>query len=93
MDSKTTVGFIGGGNMASAIIGGLLKAGVEAQNIIVSDPYEPTRSKVKNDYKVNVTEDNKQVCNLSQVVILAVKPYMYIIKCQTSHERCLQWNR
>ncbi|KAI8904380.1 pyrroline-5-carboxylate reductase dimerization-domain-containing protein [Gorgonomyces haynaldii] len=74
MESKK-IGFIGGGNMANAIIGGLLKAGLKAENIIASDPWEPSRQKLQDDFKIKTTVDNNQVIDFGcDVVVFAVKP-------------------
>jgi pyrroline-5-carboxylate reductase len=67
------VGFIGGGNMASAMIGGLLAAGLKRENVVVSDPWEPSRQKLENDFGIKATTNNVLVID-SDVVILAVKP-------------------
>ena len=69
----TRIGFIGGGNMASAMIGGLLAAGYKAENMVVSDPWEPSRDKVATEFNVHTTTDNNLVAKM-QVVVLAVKP-------------------
>jgi pyrroline-5-carboxylate reductase len=69
------ISFIGGGNMANAIIGGLLSAGFSAQNIMVSDPYEPTRQTLEKVFQVKTTTDNNETIYANgQVLILAVKP-------------------
>lgn len=69
------IGFIGCGNMAQAIIGGLVKSGlVENKNILVSNPTMPKLEKVKNQYGVLITNNNKDVAELNDIIILAVKP-------------------
>jgi pyrroline-5-carboxylate reductase len=69
------VSFIGGGNMANAIIGGLVAAGVSAKEMVVSDPYEPTRKNLEKAYGVKTTEDNNETIHGPGVIlILAVKP-------------------
>ena len=49
--------FIGGGNMAQALIGGLLSRGLPATRITVSDPVEKVRELLK-EKDVHVTDDN-----------------------------------
>jgi pyrroline-5-carboxylate reductase len=68
------IGFIGGGNMAGAIIGGLISAGYSPSNIVASDPYEPSRKKLEHDFQIATTTDNVKVVQDSEIVILAVKP-------------------
>jgi pyrroline-5-carboxylate reductase len=69
------ISFIGGGNMANAIIGGLLTAGYIASNVIVSDPYEPTRQHLEKTFQVKTTTNNDDtIYAKNQVLILAVKP-------------------
>ena len=70
-----TIGFIGGGNMASAMIGGILSAGlVTPRQIIVSDALETVRKRLEEDHAVRVTADNREVTIQADVLILAVKP-------------------
>lgn len=69
------IGFIGSGNMARAIIGGLLKNGVAgAADITASAPSQETRDAVAAEYGVRTTADNRAVVRESDVVVLAVKP-------------------
>ena len=72
------IGFIGCGNMGSAMVGGLIKSGFQsAENIIVSTHTETSAKKVKEQFDVEVTLDNKEVARQSDGLFLAVKPYMY----------------
>lgn len=72
------LGFIGTGNMAGAIMGGIIRQGIFApEEIIGSDVFEPSREKVKEAYGINVTADNKEVAEKSEVLILSVKPQYY----------------
>ena len=72
------LGLIGTGNMASAIIGGIIKKQmVSADDIIGSDKSEQGRQRAKEQFGIYVTEDNKEVAEKSEVLILAVKPQFY----------------
>lgn len=66
--------FIGAGNMASALIGGLVKQGFAAQQITASDPYPAMLEKLKAVAPVSVTGDNIAAVANADVVVLAVKP-------------------
>ncbi len=65
--------FIGGGNMAQALIGGLLARGLPATRITVADPVEQIRSLLQ-EKDIHVTEDNVPAIHDADVVVLAVKP-------------------
>ena len=70
-----TIGFIGGGNMAQAIIRGLVKAGHPAENISIADPSIAQRTAIAAiDGALFVTTDNELVARSAQVLVLAVKP-------------------
>lgn len=71
-DKRT--GFIGGGNMAEAIIKGLLAGGVPSSNIMVAEPVEARRDFLAKTYGVSAGIDNTAVVNSCQVIIMAVKP-------------------
>ena len=56
------LGFIGTGNMASAIMGGIIKNNViPAEEIIGADLFAPGRERAQKEYGINVTADNKEV--------------------------------
>lgn len=72
------IGFIGLGNMAKAIIGGMIKQGiVTADEIIGSAKTETTRSKLKEEYGIVTVADNRQVAEEAKVLVLAVKPIIF----------------
>ena len=67
--------FIGAGNMGSAILGGVIKAGVVSpENVTVADLYQPSLDRVKSEFGVNVTSDSSLAVKDADIVILAVKP-------------------
>lgn len=67
------ISFIGGGNMAQALIGGLISRGLPATRITVSDPSEKVRHLLL-EKEINVTDDNLKAVANADVVVLAVKP-------------------
>jgi pyrroline-5-carboxylate reductase len=69
------IGFIGGGNMAEALIKGLISSGVyKKSDIIVSDNVKKRLDHLKSAYGVAVTHDNKELAAKSELVVLSVKP-------------------
>jgi pyrroline-5-carboxylate reductase len=69
------IGFVGAGNMAGALIRGLLRAGqIDAHAIWASDPVDVQLRRLKRAHKIEVTRDNRQLVRGSQTIILAVKP-------------------
>lgn len=74
MHKDKRTGFIGGGNMAEAIIKGLLAGGVPAADLAVSEPSEQRRAVLAERYGIQVLSDNAALCRTSDTVILAVKP-------------------
>ena len=78
---KSKITFIGGGNMAAAIIGGLAAKGISKQNIIVSEPWEVNRAKMS-EIGVRTTESNVEAGKDADILILAVKPQVAKGVCQ-----------
>lgn len=75
---QKTIGFIGCGNMAQAMISSLIKSGkVPAENIIASNRRLPLRESAIDELNINLTKDNVEVASKSDYVILSVKPQMY----------------
>lgn len=74
------LGFIGCGNMAQAMIGGIITGNlIPANEIIASDAYKSSLEKVKDKLDINITVDNKEVAAESEMIILSVKPQFYNI--------------
>jgi pyrroline-5-carboxylate reductase len=69
------LGFLGGGNMAEAMIKGMLSGGfIEARNIFVSDVIKSRQEFLHSEYKVKATGDNRDVAAKCDILVLAVKP-------------------
>ena len=66
--------FIGGGNMASSIFGGLLREDSRAENIYVCDPDQQKLDALQQRYGINVITHNDDFVALADVLVLAVKP-------------------
>lgn len=72
------IGFIGCGNMASAIIGGILKNQVAAkEELLASDASKESLARAKENLGIGTTPDNKEVTRSSDVLFLSVKPQYY----------------
>lgn len=75
---KYKVGFIGCGNMAKAIIGGLINnAGITPKDIIAADASEAAIKKASDNIGIDTTLNNKEVASNSDVLFLSVKPQFY----------------
>jgi len=84
------IGLIGGGAMAEAMISGILKAGLAApEQIMVSDLSDGRREHLQSKYGVAATRDNTKAVHHSDLLILAVKPYvMGDVLAQTGGNIC-----
>ena len=70
-----TCGFIGGGNMADALLAGFLeKRAFLKENICISDVLEDRLAFMKEKYGTEVTLDNVELVKQLQIVMLSVKP-------------------
>jgi pyrroline-5-carboxylate reductase len=68
------IGFVGGGNMARALIGGLIGRGTAASQLSVGEPAAAARESLARDFKVRVSADNRSAIDGCDLVIVAVKP-------------------
>jgi pyrroline-5-carboxylate reductase len=66
--------FIGGGNMASALISGLAKQGSITDSVRVSDPDEGARGRLSAEFGIQCFETAEPACQQADVIVLAVKP-------------------
>ncbi|KAI1137304.1 pyrroline-5-carboxylate reductase [Hypoxylon sp. FL0543] len=78
---KSRLCFIGGGNMAGAIIGGLVAKGIDKQNISVSEPWDVNREKIAAT-GVRTTASNIEASKDADLLVLAVKPQVTKTVCQ-----------
>lgn len=72
------IGFIGAGNMAKAMIIGIIESGLTSpENIIASSRTKETVENIEKELKIRTTLDNKEVAKFSDYLILAIKPFQY----------------
>lgn len=74
MIDNRPIAFIGGGNMARSLIGGLIRRGVDRRTIRVSEPDSGRRDELARDFDVFATADNAVAAQGAATVVLAVKP-------------------
>jgi pyrroline-5-carboxylate reductase len=84
------IGFIGAGNMATALISGLVNGKHDPSRIIASSPEEEHLKKLSNEYGINTTHNNLEILELADVVILAVKPNIISSVLEEIKEKTLQ---
>ena len=71
------IAFIGGGNMASAIIGGLLKQGWPASQIDVVEPFDEARAKLQSEFGIVAHANAADFLARADLVVWAVKPQTF----------------
>lgn len=72
--TQPRIAFIGAGNMARALIGGLVASGHDPGRISASDPSPDQRRQVSERFGIRVLDDNAAAARTADVVVLAVKP-------------------
>jgi len=82
LSTSPTISFIGAGNMASAIIGGMLDSGFQAGDIWVSAPDDNHLQSLRKRFGISVTTDNRYCAEQADIVILAVKPQVMADVCR-----------
>ena len=77
------VGLIGGGNMARAIGGGLLRGGMHATDLMIAEPLPDTCDRLRQElYGAMVSEDNQVVARQAEILLFAVKPQILKPVCK-----------
>ncbi len=72
------IGVIGCGNMASAILQGVLNSGLaNAADIVAADPFEAARKKAEEKYAIKTTAANAEAVDGADLVLLSVKPQVF----------------
>ena len=76
------IAFIGAGNMNASIINGLIKQGIRAENIIVSNPSPEKRIALEKSLGIKQTASNIEAVDFADFIVLGVKPHFISDVCQ-----------
>ena len=90
--SQLKIAFIGGGNMASAIISGLIQNGLNPNNLLAIDPSESARNVLIEKYHVMTQADivsSKKFLQTASLVVLSIKPQQ-MLEAMTALRMCLK---
>jgi len=68
------IGFIGAGNMARSLIGGLISSGVKSDHLFAADPNEDVRDALTKDFSIQTFAENQKLIDECDVIVFAVKP-------------------
>jgi pyrroline-5-carboxylate reductase len=77
-----TVAFLGAGNMAGAIIGGLIESGMAADNITATSPDSAAQDAIREKYGIHSHADNQKAAESADILVLAVKPQILKAVCE-----------
>ena len=80
--TNTSIGFIGGGNMATSLIAGLIADGWRADNIHLSEPDASKRELLSSRFSIRTYDDNQVMVANTNIVVLAVKPQIMASVCE-----------
>lgn len=86
---NSSIAFIGAGNLAQALIGGLLSTNYDPKKIWAADPFADKVAALQQHFGIGVAASNGEAVNKSQVVVLAVKPDQVRKVCEEIREQVL----
>jgi len=87
MENAADIGFIGAGNMAYALINGLLNNGYDSKNIKVSDPNDGLLRKREAELNITTFTNNSSLVEVCDVIVFAVKPQVLSEVCLELREK------
>ena len=87
MENKTVIGFIGAGNMAYALINGLLNNGYDSKNIKVSDPNDELLRKREAELNITTFTNNSSLVEVCDIIVFAIKPQVLSEVCLELREK------
>jgi pyrroline-5-carboxylate reductase len=84
--AQQIIGFIGAGNMATSLVGGMITKGIRPARIWMSDVSQDRLDDLARLHRVHVSTDNREVARRADVLVLAVKPQVMQLVCETLRE-------
>lgn len=79
--SNPSIAFVGAGNMAASLIGGLRAQGVAASAIRASEPGDEQRARLQQEHGIATFADNAEAIKGADLIVLAVKPQIMKAVC------------
>lgn len=76
------IAFVGGGNMARSLVGGLIARGAAPANLVVSEPQAALRDALAREFGIPTHADNRAAVRGADLVVLAVKPQAMRVVCE-----------
>jgi pyrroline-5-carboxylate reductase len=80
--TEQTIGFIGAGNMATSLVGGMINQGIKPAQIWLGDVSQERLTELSRQYGVHVSDDNAAIAQQADVLVLAVKPQVMQPVCE-----------
>lgn len=80
--AQQIIGFIGAGNMATSLVGGMIAKGIRPARIWMSDVSQNRLDELARQHRVHISMDNKDVAQRADVLVLAVKPQVMQAVCE-----------
>ena len=84
--AQQVIGFIGAGNMATSLVGGMIAKGIRPARIWMSDVSAERLDQLAAQHKVHVNTDNNEIAGRADVLVLAVKPQVMQQVCEALRE-------